>query len=107
MEKFSPKKTETETMREAVNHRYIGDDIKDFIVKAGKLYREAKFSEELNFGMIQEAIRSDQALMYFVLLKKAKTYEKVKGASIEILRKCFVKDRRRELKMELENSRQK
>ncbi len=63
LEKFSTKKTEAETMREAVNLRYVGDDIKEFIVRAGKLYKEAKFSEEFKFEMIQEAIRSDQALM--------------------------------------------
>ncbi len=33
--------------------------------------------------MIQEAIRFDQALMYFVLLRKAKTYEQVKEARLE------------------------
>ncbi len=46
MEKFSTKKTEAETIKEAVNLRYIGDDFEEFIVKAGKLYREAKFREE-------------------------------------------------------------
>ncbi len=41
-------------MREAVSLRYVGYDIKDFNVKAGKLYKEANFSEELKFGMIQD-----------------------------------------------------
>ncbi len=63
LEKFSTKKTDAETMREALNLRYVGENIKEFIFKAGKLYKEANFSEELKFGMIQQAIRSDQALM--------------------------------------------
>ncbi len=70
-------------MREAVNLRYVGDGIEEFIVRAGKLYKEAKFSEDLKFGMIQEAIRSDQALVYFVLLRKANTYEQIKEACFE------------------------
>ena len=77
---FSTKETEAGTMREAVNLRHIGDEIKEFIVKAGKLYKEAKFSEELKFGIIQEANKSDQALIYFVRLRKTKTYEQVKEA---------------------------
>ena len=68
LENISTKKTEAETIKEAVNLQYAGDDVKEFIVKAEKLYKEFKFSENIKFGMIQEAITFDQALMYFVLL---------------------------------------
>ncbi len=82
MEKLSTKKTEAETMREAVNLRYVGDDIKEFIVKAGKPYKEAELSDELKFCTIQKAIRYHQALMYFVPWK-AMRYEQVKEACLE------------------------
>ncbi len=45
MEKFSTKKTDAETIREAANIRCFGDGIKEFIIKARQLYKEAKFSE--------------------------------------------------------------
>ncbi len=83
LENFSTKTTDAETIREAFNHQYVIDDIKEVIFKAEKLYKEAKFSEELKFEIIHEVIRSDQALMYFVHLKKATTYEQVKEACLE------------------------
>ncbi len=40
LEKFSTKKTESETMKEAVNLTYQGEEVKEFSVRASKLYKE-------------------------------------------------------------------
>ena len=47
-------------------------------MKASKLYKEAKFNDQAKFGLILEAIKSDQGMLQFVFLRKADTYEKVR-----------------------------
>ena len=83
LEKFSTKKTEAEVMKEAVNLVYKGGNVKEFFVKASKLYKEAKFNEQAKFGLIREAIKFDQGMSQFVFLIKADTYEKVRENCLE------------------------
>ena len=92
LEKFSTKKTEAEVMEEAVNLVCKGGDVKEFFVKASKLYKEAKFNDQAKFGLIREAIKSDQGMLQFVFLRKADTYEKVRETCLEYAdnRKVFV-----------------
>ena len=71
LEKFSSKKTETEVLNEAMNLVYKGVNVKEFFVKARKLYKEAKFNDQAKFRLVREAIKFDQ-----VILRKADTYEK-------------------------------
>ena len=77
LEKFSSKKTEAEVMKEAVNLVYKGGNVKEFFVKARKLYKEAKFR------LIREANKSDQGMLQFVFLRKADAYEKVMESCLE------------------------
>ena len=81
--KFSTKLTEAGVMKEAVNLVYKGGNVKEFFVKASKLYKEAKFNEQAKFGLIREAIKSDQGMLQFVFLRKADTYEKVRETCLE------------------------
>ena len=83
LEKFSTKKTEAEVMKEAVNLVYKGGNVKEFFVKASKLYKEAKFNDQAKFGLIREAIKSDQGMLQFVFLRKADTFEKVSETCLE------------------------
>ncbi len=46
-------------MKEAVNLTYQGKDVKEFSVRASKLYKEANFNEGTKHGMITEIIESD------------------------------------------------
>ena len=78
MDKFSTKKTEAEVMKEAVNLVYKGGNVKEFFVKASKLYKEAKFDDQAKFRLIREAIKSDQGMLQFLFLRKANTYKKVR-----------------------------
>ena len=78
LEKFSRKKKESETIKEAVNLTYKGEDVKEFFVRAKKLYKEANFNEGTKHGMIMEAIKSDQSSLQFVLLRKVITFDDVK-----------------------------
>ena len=95
LEKFSTKKTEAEVMKEAVNLEYKGGNVKEFFVKASKLYKEAKFNDQAKFGLIREAIKSDQGMLQFVFLRKADTYEKVRENCLEYAdnQKVFVSQR--------------
>ncbi len=47
-------------MNKAVNLTYKGEDVKEFFVRASKLYKEANFNEGTKHGMIMETIKSDQ-----------------------------------------------
>ncbi len=82
LEKFSTKKTESETMKEAVNLTYKGEDFK-LLVRASKLYKEANFNDGMRHGMIMEAIKSDEILLQFVLLRKVSTFDCVKDTCLE------------------------
>ena len=75
LEKFSTKNTESETMEEAMNLSYQGEDVKEFFVKTSNLYKEANLNEGTKHGIIMEAIKSDQNLLHFVLLRKVRTFE--------------------------------
>ena len=70
-------------MTEAVNLCQNGGNVKELLVKASKLYKEAKFKDQAKFGLIREAIKSDQGMFHFVLLRKADTYEKVRRNCLE------------------------
>ena len=83
LEKFSTKKTEAEVMKEAVNLVHRGDNVKKFSVKASELYKEADFNDLANFGLIREAIKSDQGMIHFVFLRNADMYEKVRETCLE------------------------
>ena len=78
MEKFSTTKREAEVMKEAVNLVYKGRNVKEFFVKASKLHMEAKFNDRAKFGLIREAIKSDQGMLNFVFLRMTDTYETVR-----------------------------
>ncbi len=77
------KKTESETIREAVNVSHRGGDVKEFFDKASKLYKVARFNKCTKQGMKIEAIQSDLGLLHFVLLRKAKTFDEVEEACLE------------------------
>ncbi len=62
-------------MKEAVNLTYLGEDAKDFFVRASKSYKEAKFNKGTKHEMIMEAIESDQSLLQNLLLRKASTLD--------------------------------
>ncbi len=83
LEKFSTKKTKSETRKEEVNQSYQGEDVKEFFVKASKVYKEADFNEGTKEGTVIEAIRSDHNLLHFVLLRKVRTSEDVKETCLE------------------------
>ena len=70
-------------MKEAVNLVYRGSNVKEFFVKASRLYKEAKFNDQAKFGLVREAIKSDQGKSQIVFLRKADTYEKVRGTCLE------------------------
>ena len=59
LEKFSSKKIEAKVMKGAVDPVYKESNVKEFFVKANKLYKEAKFNDQAKFGSIDEAIKSD------------------------------------------------
>ena len=44
---------------------------------------DSKFNAQSKFGLIREAIKSDQTMLQFVFLRKADTYEKVKNTCLE------------------------
>ena len=73
-ENFSTKKAEEEVMKEAVNLVYKDGNVKEFFVKASKLYEEAMFNDRAKFESIREAIKFDQGILQFVFLRKAGTY---------------------------------
>ena len=78
LENFYAKKTEVEVMKEAVNFVYKRGNIKEFFVKAIKLRKETNLNDQAKFGLIREAIKSDQGMLQFVFLSKADTYQKVR-----------------------------
>ena len=47
-------------------------------MKASKLYKEAKFNEQANFGLLSEDIKSDKGMSQFIFLRKADAFEKVR-----------------------------
>lgn len=67
--KFSTKKTEVEALSEAINLKYNGRYVSNFFMKADKLYQEAKLGEQEKFGLVREALKADQMLLSFVLLR--------------------------------------
>ncbi len=81
--KFSRKKTESETMKEAVNLTYQGEDVNEFFVRACKPYKKASFKERTKQGIIMEAIHSYEGLSHFVLLRNATMFDKVKETCLE------------------------
>jgi len=83
LDKFSTKKTEAEVMKEAINLVYDGGDVNAFIAKADKLYTKAKFNGVSKLGLIREALKTDQMMLQFVLLRGAKDYQSVKDTCLE------------------------
>ncbi len=70
-------------MKKAVNLTYHGEYIKEFFVRASKLYKKAKFNEGTKHGMVLEFIMPDKILLKFVLLRKVRTFEEVKETCME------------------------
>ena len=70
-------------MKEAVNLVHNRGNVEEFFVKASKLYKLAKFNDQAKFGLVREAIKSNQVMLQFVFLRKADTYEKVKETCLE------------------------
>ena len=60
-------------MKEALNLLYKGGNFKKFFLKANKLYKEAKFNDRANCGLIREAIKSDKGMLQFAFLRKEDT----------------------------------
>ena len=58
-------------------------NVKEFFVKASKLYREAKFNDQAKFGLIREAIKSDQGMSQFAFWRKADNFERVRETCLE------------------------
>ena len=81
--RFAPKRPPAIVMKDAVNLRYNGGDIKLFIEKADRAYREAKFNNESKLGLIREAINGNGMLMQFALLRGARDYDSFKNACLE------------------------
>ncbi len=78
LKKFSTQKSEAEVMLDTISLTYDGGDIPTFLVKAEKAYNRAKFNEQAKYGLLIEALKSDQLLLQFVLLRGAKSYDEVK-----------------------------
>ena len=70
-------------MKEAVNLTYKDEDAKEFFVRASKLCKKANFNEGTKHGMIMEAIKSDQSLLQFTLLRKVNTFDDVRKTCLE------------------------
>ena len=66
--RFSPRKPQAVLMRDAVNLRYDSGDIKLFIEKADRAYREAVFNDDSKLGLIREAVNGNATLKQFALL---------------------------------------
>ena len=47
------------------------------------MYKAAKFNDQAKFGLIREAIKSDQGMLQFVFLRKEDIYEKVRETRLE------------------------
>ncbi len=69
-------------MKESVNLNYPGEDVKEFFVRASKLYKEANFNGA-NRGIITEAMQSDLSLLQFAVLRKATTFDEMKETRME------------------------
>ena len=82
-EKFASKMTIAEATVEAVNLRYKGQDMSEFLKKADKLYGQAGFTDEAKYGLIRKAVEGDRDLIRFVVLRSARTYGEVKEACVE------------------------
>ena len=70
---------------------YKGINVKKFFVKATKLYKEAKFNDQAKFGLTREAIKSDQAMLQLLFLRKADVYKKVREdfSNMPVTRRFF------------------
>ena len=82
LEKFSVRKTESEIMKEAISLEYDGD-IQTFVIRADKLYSQAKFNGQAKFGLLRDSLKSDQMLLQFLLFRGAKSYNEIKQACTE------------------------
>lgn len=69
-------------MQEAFDLRYVGDDIEGFFREAEKLYEDAGFTDLVPHGMVMKAIKTDQKMMVFVLIRGNNTFEKVKRSCL-------------------------
>ena len=81
--KYSKQKTEAEIIQEAVDLRYRGSDVQNFFREAEKLYAEAGFNSMAQFGLVMKAIKTDQKMMEFVLVRGDNTFEKVKKSCLD------------------------
>ena len=55
--KYQPEQQAAELASAAVDFRYDGGDIREFMERADQLYTEAKFTAEASFGLLKRAIR--------------------------------------------------
>ena len=47
------------------------------------MYKEAKFNDQAKFGLVREAIKSDEGMLQFVFWRKTDMYEKVREICLE------------------------
>ncbi len=62
---------------------YQGEDVEEFFVRASKLNKEANFNDGTKHEMIMEVTKSDQSLLQFVLVRKARTFDNVRETCLE------------------------
>ena len=79
VQEFSSQKTEAKIVKNAISLTYDGGDIQAFLNRAEKAYNQAKFNKHAKFGLLREAMKADQ----FVLFRGAKDYEGVREYCID------------------------
>ncbi len=78
LKKVSTQKSDAEIMKDAIFLTYDGGDIQAFLTRVEIAYNQAEFNEHAKFGMLREALKTDQLLLQFVLFRGTKDYEEVK-----------------------------
>ena len=81
--KYQPEQRAAELASAAVELKYTGGDIKEFLEHADQLYTEAKFSPEASYGLLKRAIRDTSFPSHLFSGPTAKDYDSL---SKEILR---------------------
>ena len=81
--KYSKQKSEAEIIQDAVDLRYNGSDVQSFFREAERSYTDAGFNSMAQFGLVMKAIKSDQKMLEFVLVRGDDSFEKVKKSCLD------------------------
>ena len=79
-------------MKEAISLEQDGRHIQTFLTRADKLYSQAKFNQQAKFGVVRDALKSDEVLLKFVLFRGAKSYSEIDDACMEYAYKLKMQD---------------